>query len=252
MPTFATANLSESDKHYWHRYTDFYEAAFRLLEARSPVRQILEFGVFHGASVAWLLERFPGARIVGADILETQPEWPRDERVQYRLVDQANRLSMRSMFGDLALQFDLVFDDGSHQLLHQANCLVESMPRIRSGGLYVLEDIHTAHPASGLVKKTPGPNSLNLLLALQHAHEGGEILSDDEVRALAGSCFSEKDVRDLEGLISEVSLYKRANLPRKCWSCGERKFDYANLKCACGMDLYKTDDSMTALAWRSG
>src|SRR5262249_8996013 len=59
----------DSDRHYWHRYTDRYEQAFASL---GVVRDVLEFGVLEGASIRWLHHRFPEARIVGVDIISPQ------------------------------------------------------------------------------------------------------------------------------------------------------------------------------------
>ena len=46
----------DSDKHYWHRYSRFYERHFSTVE---PVSSILEYGILHGASIRWLREMFP-------------------------------------------------------------------------------------------------------------------------------------------------------------------------------------------------
>ena len=111
------------------------------------VRRVVEFGVLHGASIRWLAECFPRAEIIGADILPEQPEWPRDPRISYRQVDQADRQTVshqcsNSIEGDV----ELIIDDGSHMPRHQASCLAEGMARVRPGGLYIVEDICTSHP----------------------------------------------------------------------------------------------------------
>lgn len=66
--------LNESDKSYWHRYIDFYESELSDFKCR----HVLEFGVWKGGSIKWLMERFPDSSIYGADILDVQPSWPLD------------------------------------------------------------------------------------------------------------------------------------------------------------------------------
>ena len=78
---------------------------------------------------------------------------------------------LRAVLAGLGMTFDLVIEDGSHHPIHQRNCLVETLPHVREGGLYILEDIHTAHPAHALYRwmgrdHVIGP--LHLLLALEH------------------------------------------------------------------------------------
>jgi hypothetical protein len=64
---------TDSDKHYWHRYSHFYQRHFETL---GRVSRILEYGVFKGASIRWLREMYPDAEIFGVDIVPPRPEWP--------------------------------------------------------------------------------------------------------------------------------------------------------------------------------
>ena len=85
----------DSDKFYWHRYGPVYSNVF---ERTSSPKVIVEFGVLEGASVRWLANRFPNARIFGLDILDQQESWPVDERITYLKVNihLANNFSIWS------------------------------------------------------------------------------------------------------------------------------------------------------------
>ncbi len=145
--------MIQSDKSYWHRYLPFYEQEFAGLQCRS----VLEFGVWRGASVRWLLERFPDATIHGVDIIEQHPSWPLHKRVRYYQADQGKIEQVNQVFESTGEVFDLIIEDGSHIPDHQRNCLVAALPHIRSGGFYVLEDIHTSHPKHPYFKRqNPG------------------------------------------------------------------------------------------------
>ncbi len=153
-----------SDKHYWHRYTDTYEAAFAKL---GEVTEILEFGVFRGDSITWLAERFPRARIVGVDIVPAAPDWPHADRIEYVQLDQGDRAALHTMFATLARRFDLIIEDGSHIPQHQASCLVEGLPHVPPGGLYVLEDSHTSQPDNTVFAELSADGHANSLHALR-------------------------------------------------------------------------------------
>jgi predicted O-methyltransferase YrrM len=251
---FPIGSITDSDKHYWHRYTETYHQAFAAL---GDVHRVIEFGVFHGASVRWLSECFPGAEIIGADILPVQADWPRDARISYRQVDQGARPAIRSMLLAIDGEIDLIIDDGSHIPQHQASCLAEGVARIRSGGLYILEDICTSHPLQAafahhsIVDERRVPNALNVLLAIQHLKDTGQECGPRQAVALATPSFlARRDVEDLFTAIARVEIYKRTQLPLRCYACGGSEFDYVSWRCECGSELYEPANSMTALVWR--
>jgi predicted O-methyltransferase YrrM len=243
-----------SDKFYWHRYVDTYLAAFASL---GEARRVVEIGVLHGASLRWLAECFPGAEVIGADILPEQPGWPKHARISYRPVDQADRTAVRAMLTAIDGPIDLIIDDGSHVPTHQATCLAEGLARVRPGGLYILEDICTSHPLQpdfSHYSSRDGrrvANALNVLMAIQHMKDVGMACEPRHVAALAApGFFSEADVRALFAAVARVEIYKRTRLPLRCHACGESEFDYVDWRCRCGTDLYHPANSMTALVWK--
>ncbi|WP_155624442.1 hypothetical protein [Burkholderia diffusa] len=237
--------LSSSDKSFWHGYLGFYEQHLPKTVAGS----ILEFGVFKGNSIRWLLQTFPNAKIVGADILQIQPEWPTHENVEYRQVDQADEQAVSALVRGID-DLELIIEDGSHFPSHQSICLKHGIDALLPGGTYVLEDVHTSHPAHDQYRQEfgdqLGQTSLSVLLGLEHVRRLGEMPSEDQFLALAaGTHFSLDDVRRLHAQIETISFYRRATLPTSCWRCGSTSFNYHALKCECGVDLLSEADSMT-------
>lgn len=241
--------LNESDKSYWHRYIDFYESGLSGFQCG----EVLEFGVWKGASIKWLMDRFPESNIYGADILDIQPSWPIDERVKYFNIDQGNVGQIKSLFDQIGAKLDLIIEDGSHMPVHQRNCLVESIPHVRSGGIYILEDIQTSHPKHPYYRKErplfkPLIGPLHLLLAIDHLRLLKDSDVHDKLASLSvNSLFSIDDVQMLNEKIDTVKIYKRTALPKRCFACCGMDFNYAALKCKCGMPLYAETDSMSAL-----
>jgi hypothetical protein len=236
----------QSDKEYWHRYTSEYE---RLVFSHLRPQRIIEFGVFHGDSIAALARRFPAAEIIGVDILDPQPDWPHSDKIRYARVDQGNRQGVSALLQTLG-QCDLVIEDGSHIPQHQATCLVQSWPWIKSGGWYILEDVHTSHPHNMAWKHlTPASqgNALNVVLALEHLKATQCDLTSKIAESLSGF-FTPEDIINLYRSVAQIFMYKRALLPLKCYQCQQSDFDYVQLRCCrCGIELYCDADSMTCL-----
>jgi hypothetical protein len=243
----------DSDKHYWHRYSRFYE---RHIATLGDVSCILEYGVFRGASIAWLRRMFPQAEIFGVDILPLSPEWPAGPGITYLTADQGDRAGIARMLRDLNRVFDLVIEDGSHIPRHQAICLAETLPLLRPGGMYVLEDLQTSHARHAVYREhcAPGtPNALHLLLTIERLRATGRSLSSNDVEQLtAAGLFAPADARRLDELISDVEIFHRATLPLRCYACGGDTFDPVALVCECGIDLDVMGlDSLTAILRRS-
>jgi hypothetical protein len=243
----------DSDKHYWHRYSRFYQHHFATL---GSVTSILEYGVFKGASILWLRRMFPEAEIFAVDILSPRPEWPAGPGIEYLTADQGDRAGIAGMLRNLNRVFDLVIEDGSHIPQHQAICLAETLPLVRPGGLYVLEDLQTSHPRHASYQENciPGtPDSLHFLLLIEHLRATrSTIRSGDVERLSAPGLFTQNDVRQLDAMISDVEIFHRATLPLRCYACGGDDFDPVALVCRCGTDLDVIGpDSMTGVVRRA-
>ena len=242
---------TKSDKHYWHQYIDTYRAAFLTL---GPVRTILEYGVFRGDSIRWLRSEFPDAAIIGADIVEPTETWPRGEGIRYVQLDQGDRDQVRQALEEAGVDFDLVIEDGSHVPQHQALCLAETLPYVRSGGLYILEDIHTSHPDHSYYRQacagypSPPATCLSVLLALQHLRATDGRLTDRIAERLSSpGFFTVEEVTMLYRSIASIELYRRTRLPLHCCRCGSSSYNYAAMLCECGAPIFQDADSMSFL-----
>jgi hypothetical protein len=178
--------------------------------------------------------------------------WPKDERFIFTQIDQGDQCLLKKFYSQA--QFDLIIEDGSHDPFHQIIALIHGITKINSGGLYILEDIHTSHP-SYESKKLNGTdvgcssgnlNALSALLAIQHYKRLGiaidlQIAKDIE----KGPLISSKEIVLLDSKISNISLFRRAHLPDRCFNCGNIHFKYNKLKCNCGVEIFSDSDSMS-------
>jgi len=127
-------------------------------------RNFIELGIFTGGSTALLFELARPRRMVAIELDEVGPgtrsaslhEWISRKGYSDRIrvhggVDQADRDRLGALigeeFGDEPL--DLVIDDCSHLYGPTRASFNELFPRLRPGGVYIIEDWHWAHTELG-------------------------------------------------------------------------------------------------------
>jgi SAM-dependent methyltransferase len=128
--------------HKWHHYLPIYERYFAPFRNR-PLR-FLEIGVSKGGSLQMWRKYFgPGAVIFGVDI---DPACARfdGQAGQVRIGSQADTDFLDAVVAEMG-GVDIVLDDGSHRMDHVAASLRTLFPHLSSGGVYMIEDLHTAY-----------------------------------------------------------------------------------------------------------
>ena len=134
-----------------HRYTELYHMLFHPLRDR-PIA-FLEMGLCIGGpehgrsadrettdapSVRMWLEYFPNARIHGLDVSDFS--WLTHDRFAFTRCDMDDRAAIAAAAAGLPA-LDVIIDDASHASHHQQNGFLEMFPRLKSGGLYIIEDL---------------------------------------------------------------------------------------------------------------
>ena len=127
-----------TDKAYDHKFCDFYEA-----NLPNDVNTVWEVGVLDGASLNMWSEYYPNAEVVGFDI-EDKSQLRLLPNCKTELLDQGD-LAMLKKIGERK-GVDLIVDDGSHIIEHQIMTFESLFTSLRSGGKYILEDLHTSTP----------------------------------------------------------------------------------------------------------
>ena len=113
--------------------------------------RVFEVGIYRGGSTAFLSAILDPEQLVAIDLSAERNVWldrwlddrGLTERVRlYHGVDQSDRVTIARLvqdeFGDRPL--DLVIDDASHLLTPTTSTFNALFPRLRPGGLYVVED----------------------------------------------------------------------------------------------------------------
>ena len=119
-----------------HEYTPVY---YDLLnDKRFDIKKVLEIGVNTGSSLRMWEEYFPNAEIIGFDC--NQQCLFNEGRIKCVLGDQGSPASLVAGVSRFA-PFDLIVDDGSHELGHQITSMVTLLPLLCDTGIYVVEDL---------------------------------------------------------------------------------------------------------------
>lgn len=118
-----------------HAYTLSYE---HFLADRS-VKRILEIGVLRGASLRMWREYFAeaGVRVYGIDSEEVHIK----NELDCYLVNQGDKEGLEALLNTIGRNFDLIIDDGSHDLADQIISLKTLWPALNKDGIYVIEDV---------------------------------------------------------------------------------------------------------------
>lgn len=137
--------------HKWHHYLPLYDryfapyrSGFPAGAATRPIR-MLEIGVSKGGSLEMWRRYFgPDAVLYGIDIDPACAAFDGEHGNRVRIGSQADPAFLKNVVAEMG-GIDIVLDDGSHVADHQNVSFATLFPLLEPGGLYVVEDLHTAY-----------------------------------------------------------------------------------------------------------
>jgi hypothetical protein len=124
-----------------HNYTPIYNSYFESIRMK-PIKVLeIGFGGYEyfdrgGGSAKMWREYFPNANIITCDIY---PKYPIKGVSFYNLSEVGIHLF------DISYNSDIIIDDGSHINYEVINTFKEIFPNLKSGGIYVIEDVETSY-----------------------------------------------------------------------------------------------------------
>lgn len=135
-----TQNVSDK----WSNYFDIYDEFFsRFIETNANV---LEIGVQNGGSLQILNNYFKNAHIFGVDINPKVLDLRFDENIVVYNFDITDDVTLEKTFKNIT--FDIIIDDGSHTCSDIITAFNLLFPRLKPGGVYLIEDLHTSYWSS--------------------------------------------------------------------------------------------------------
>lgn len=127
---------------FYHNYTEVYARYFAPLQEK-PIK-FLEIGIHQGASVKLWEEYFKNADLHFMDITLDRVCYT-SSRSHYHLCDQENPAELQQFIKKSGGAFDIIIDDGGHKMNQQITSFATLFPVLKSGGIYVIEDLHTSY-----------------------------------------------------------------------------------------------------------
>lgn len=193
------AKIYPTDKDFTHNYYNMvYERHFSPI--RDSVTKICEIGIGldfsealnwkGGHSLKVWRDYFPNAQVLGLDI--TVPaKMDNIERITMEWLDQS-KLDIVQAYASKLSDYDIILDDGSHNTRDQQITLAYFFRALKSGGIYVLEDLHTSVevdiPEKNRIWNWGEPGKTTPLQLLTRFKETGKVssdyLSDEECKYL--------------------------------------------------------------------
>jgi len=127
-----------TDKHHQHNYFDqVYQNVFHPI--KDDVKLLLEIGVLDGNSLKVFKRFFQNSKIIGVDLKEGII----DDNIEIIKCDQSLREDLLSLSNRIT-DIDIILDDGSHKMYDQQITFSTLFKNLKSGGLYIIEDLHTS------------------------------------------------------------------------------------------------------------
>ena len=123
-----------------HNYTDIYYRFFN--ENKDNIKNVLELGIQFGGSLRMWRDYFQNATVYGIDII---PDYKFEEE---RIITLIGSQTDDNIIQTLPNNFDIIIDDGSHQSIHQIESFNLLFSKLRSGGMYVVEDASCSYWAN--------------------------------------------------------------------------------------------------------
>ena len=124
-----------------HGYVKYYEQW--LEHKRNDKIKLLEIGVQEGRSHLMWKDYMPNAMIYGIDI-DNRCSTIKQDRVYIEIGDSSDKLFSNN-FCFKNGPFNVIIDDGGHYSKAQIKTFEIFFPHVVSGGLYVIEDLHTSY-----------------------------------------------------------------------------------------------------------
>lgn len=143
-------NYNSDKSSTFHNYLSLYDKY--LSQERFGKNEILEIGILNGDSLNILRDYFENSNIHGIDIEDKKHLI--SNRIHIYQGNQEDRKFLNMFDSDM---FNLIIDDGSHKMSHQQISIGILFTKLKSGGIYIIEDLHTS--------------LLNYFETLQHGHD---------------------------------------------------------------------------------
>ena len=136
---FHNHKLNTSDK--WENYLEIYDDTFQKFIGKSP--NTLEIGVQNGGGLQIFSKYFINANVYGIDIDPKVCEQKLGKNITTYCFSATDVKRVEENFKNI--QFDVIVDDGSHISSEVIAAFQIFFSKLKPGGVYLIEDLHTSY-----------------------------------------------------------------------------------------------------------
>lgn len=193
--------VQASVSHYLPLYAGYFEPV------RFAVKRVLEIGVNRGGSVKMWQEYFPNAEIIGVDCKPACAAIA-GERIKIFIGSQDDPEFLAQMAREVG-NFDIIIDDGGHQMKQQKTSLQTLFTFLCPGGTYVIEDLCTSYRrkwGGGLKNRGSTVNFLKTLVDSVN-NRCYKLKSGCPTAVQAGELASTEDLTIWDQLLAGIHFY---------------------------------------------
>lgn len=127
----------------FHNYTKIY-ADYFANKQKEPLK-FVEIGIYKGDSMAMWQRYFPNAELHFLDVTFDRLNKSPGIKTHLHLVNQEDERALIQFAEAVGGNFDIIIDDGGHTMNQQLVSFKTLFPYLKSGGLYIIEDLHTSY-----------------------------------------------------------------------------------------------------------
>jgi hypothetical protein len=128
--------------HKWHHYIPLYDRYFSAFRGKKI--KFLEIGVCKGGSLQMWRKYFGKEAIIYGIDIDSECKKFNGLAGQVRIGSQTDKIFLNSVLAEMG-GVDIILDDGSHHMKHVSKSLKYLFPHLSKGGIYMIEDLHTAY-----------------------------------------------------------------------------------------------------------
>ena len=125
-------------RHCFTDYTPIYNDLFE--HRRGDIMRVAEIGIWEGRSLRMWAEYFGNAQVDGFD--RVNEKLIQENRIRTFWADQNSEQTLNHAWEEAGWHwdYDFICDDGGHEYHQNVNTMKVFLPRLRCGGIYVIED----------------------------------------------------------------------------------------------------------------
>jgi len=151
-----------------HGYSKFYEKYFN--EFKNLDCNILELGSFNGNALAAFYFFLKKSNIYSGDI---HPDILRykSKRIRNFFIDCGSENSIKKNIVNQDIYYDIIIEDAAHNLKHQIITLFMCFEKLKSRGIYVIEELDFPDTRVDMIENSQGPTLKTILKKIKSNQE---------------------------------------------------------------------------------